>query len=1012
MKCYIFESIKLIILSARALFGLVVLWSIWLSHSVYPQNAIQVEKLTTDGGLNFRHVNSIAQDHKGFMWFGTSQGLSKYDGNGFKVFNNSKNNPNFIPYEDVLNLKYQKSTNILWFIANLKLFALNLNTEKLEHITGLDDALKGDVLDMVFDKTDNLWVVVDYPVDNTKTQHLIKYDGKSFQNIKSLGRKSAGFTSIKVTENNEILWTTVNHGLTSLNQEGEILKQNILESYDWYGYTIHFGRSFIDSNNQHYYSPESQGGVNVYKNLEFSHRLIDNNVVIYNAVEYQNGGIWFCGKKELFYLNPSGEFFDYTSEVEAVLDFSSITSAYLDFSNLLWLGTDNGLLKVKLQAQNFETILHNNQQGWGLSFRDIFGLKNGDIAAMCETENQLYRINPAGEAKKMPIRGAFEKLKDARFFVSDTINNKAFTVTNYLIEIDLSTNELNLHEAFSPYLNETKPNPVIKLEDGSLLMGYSLSQLIKVDPKTKAFAPVFKTKPENDYILKTFIQSKINPNVIWVGTQSRGLLKLNLSGKIEAQYNINTTPSLSKNSVLSLLEFNDQLFVGTFGGGINVLDLKQNSIQVINAQKGLCDDSVVSILPVNANEIIAGTYHGLARIHLKTLDIQNNFEKEGISDNEFNYTSSYKSKDGQFYFGGLNGITEFSAENLIQKRELPALNFTQLEVFNQQKDTIIQRTKLDENPVVLSPYDINLKVDWSIPDYFNQNQYTYYTKMEGFEDKWFNQGQSHSIRYNQLPAGEYQLKVKAEDINGNESKAGLSIPIIVNPIFYKTWWFIGLVILFIVGIIYIVFQYRLQQALAVERLRTKISSDLHDDVGSMLTGLAMQTEMLEMQATNEKDRSKLHKITDTSRKTISHMRDLVWSIDSRKDTLGNLLERMHELAEEQLQPAGFSYHINVDDINLQKKINFNCRRNLYLIYKEAINNVIKHSNAKHVFIEFNNNKGTCQFNIKDDGHLKVKKHMTGQGLANMKMRAQNINADLKFDVENGFGIFISIPNVA
>jgi len=1012
IKCYTFDSTNVCILTFKNLLWIIFLWSLSHTFSVFAQNAIQIEKLTTDAGLNFRHVNSIAQDSKGFMWFATSQGLAKYDGNKFKLFDSSKNNPDFIPFEEIQKLEFQSSTNTLWYIANHKLFALNLNTEKLKDIVGLEKDPKHEVVDITLDKTNQLWIVKDYPgANNVKAQHLVKYDGKAFQLIKSLERKSAGFTSIEVTKNNEICWTTINHGLTLFNQDGKVLQHKILDTYNWYGYTIHYGKSFFDTKNQHYYFSESKGGVGIYQNFEFSHQLIQNQAVFYNAVEDEDGGIWFTGEKELFYQNASRKIFDYTSEINQIIDFSHINHIYIDVSNLLWLGTNNGLIKVKLQPQNFEKLIHNTTEDWGRSFRSIFPLKNGDVAAMCETENQLYSINPSGSASVLAIPNAYERLKDARFFVSDTVSNKAYTVTNFLIEIDFNTNNLILYEKFKPYLNETKPNPIIELKDGSLLMGYMLSTLIRVDPKTKAFNPIFKAKPEKDDIIKAVYQSKVDPNIIWVGTKSLGLLKVSLKGEIEEKYDIQSTPFISKNSVLSLLESNEKLLIGTFGGGLDVLDLNKNSIRNINTQTGLCDNNVVSILSVNDEEILAATYNGLSRINLAKNDIQNYFEKDGISNNEFNYTSSHKSKNGLFYFGGMNGITKFSVENLSKKKLLPALNFTQLELFNQQKDTLIQLTKLNEKPVILSPYDINLKVDWSVPDYFNKDNYTYYTMMEGFEKKWFFQGHANSIRYNQLPAGEYNLKIRGVDINGNESRAGLSIPIVVNQIFYKTWWFITLMMLCIAGIIYAIFHYRLGQALAMERLRTKISSDLHDDVGSMLTGLAMQTEMLEMQTTNFDDKTKLHKITNLSRSTISHMRDLVWSIDSRRDTVGNLIERMHELAEELLLQADVSYQIEVDDLNLQKKINFNCRRNLYLIYKEAINNIIKHSDAKEVKINFHNNKGTCEFSIVDNGSVKPPQHVSGLGLANMKLRAKNINAHLKFDLENGFGIHIDIPNV-
>ena len=145
----------------------------------------------------------------------------------------------------------------------------------------------------------------------------------------------------------------------------------------------------------------------------------------------------------MFYRNSSGDILDYTTAIKGIIDSSNITSAYVDLSNLLWLSTDNGLVKVKLQPQNFKKILHNENKSWDLSFRGIFSLKNGDIIAMCETENQLYKINAFGEAKRIPIPNAFERLKDARFFVSDTINNRAFTVTNFLIEIDFQHQRIN-----------------------------------------------------------------------------------------------------------------------------------------------------------------------------------------------------------------------------------------------------------------------------------------------------------------------------------------------------------------------------------------------------------------------------------------------------------------------------------------------------------------------------------------------------------------------------------------
>ncbi|RRO24338.1 sensor histidine kinase [Flavobacteriaceae bacterium 14752] len=974
------------------------------------QDELQIKSLTTADGLNFRHVDAIVQDKNGFMWLGTRQGITKYDGNLFKVFNNNKNNPHNIPYEDIMKFAYQSTSNQLWYIANHKLFVMDLNTEKLVPIKGLKTAIKGEVLDIALDHDDNLWIVNDDPKpDGTKTQHLIKYDGKTFHLIKSLERKSAGLTSLDITQNNEICWATVNHGLTIFNQNGQVINQKIIDTYDYYGHTIHYAGSFFDSSNQHYYFSESKGGVDSHVNLEFSQRIVDKNAIIHFAVEDKNNNIWFASKKKLFYLKSNGQLIDYTHQIKESLKSSNITCAYVDQSNLLWLGTDNGILKVKLQPKYFNKILYQKNKDWGLSFRGLFALKNGDIIAMCETENQLYRIYKNSSQQPVYLQNTSEKLKDARYFTADIENDIAYTVTNDLIEINFNKNKLKLYSEFSPYLNETKPNPIIRLKDGSLITGYSLFRLIQVDSKTKSFRPIFKTKPDEDFIIKTLIQSEQDHSVLWVGTESNGLFKVNLNGNIQAHYHINSKPSLSKSSILSLLEINDQLLIGTFGGGINRLNLNQNSLKIIDKQVGLSDNNVVSILAVDNKNVIAATYNGLSKINLETLDIQNYFEKDGIADNEFNYTSAYKSEDGQFYFGGLNGITKFSMESLSTKKELPALNFTQLEFYNQSKDTLFQFNHLTESPVELSPYDINLKVSWSIPDYFNKENYTYYTMLEGFENKWFYQGNNSTIRYNQLPAGEYTIKIKGVDINGNKSKAGIEIPIMVSQIFYKTWWFISLLVIFIMSLFYAFYRYKLNQALAIERLRTKISSDLHDDVGSMLTGLAMQTEMLEMQAKTKIDKHKLKRLTTLSRNTISQMRDFVWSIDSRKDRVEDLVDRMREYAEEYLLPAGITYDIQIKGTPVSKKLDLNCRRNLFLIYKEAITNILKHSNATQVGISIYNEKKCCRFKIKDNGNLKAFKTSTGQGLANMKMRAEHINAKLSFYTSDGFGIELLLP---
>ncbi|HFB99854.1 MAG TPA: hypothetical protein ENJ53_03520, partial [Phaeodactylibacter sp.] len=182
----------------------------------------------------------------------------------------------------------------------------------------------------------------------------------------------------------------------------------------------------------------------------------------------------------------------------------------------------------------------------------------------------------------------------------------------------------------------------------------------------------------------------------------------------------------------------------------------------------------------------------------------------------------------------------------------------------------------------------------------------------------------------------------------------------------------------------------------LERLRIKISSDLHDDVGSILSGLAMQAEILQ-HTDCENQGERLIRLSELSRNAMSRMRDAVWAMDARKDKWENLQDRMREFAAEMLGEKGLAYQIDFQDINLKDQLLPEIRQNLYLIFKEAVTNVVKHSNATKVITTLKNTDSGFEMMIKDNGVLDDKEFQhSGLGLNNIKMRAKQIQASLEF----------------
>lgn len=239
-----------------------------------------------------------------------------------------------------------------------------------------------------------------------------------------------------------------------------------------------------------------------------------------------------------------------------------------------------------------------------------------------------------------------------------------------------------------------------------------------------------------------------------------------------------------------------------------------------------------------------------------------------------------------------------------------------------------------------------------------------------------------------------------------------SIALLAEKDKVRNQWFLLLGVLGIVGIIGFVlyknYKQKLQRRIAVEQLRTQISADLHDDVGSLLTGLSMQTELLAKQVPEEQ-KFKLERVSAISKDAMLKMRDAVWAMDARKDNWQSLTDRMNEFAIENLQTKDIAYTLDVNNIELSKAMQGAVRQNLYLIFKEAIANVLKHSNATKVNVQIKKQKNNFIMDIADNGSSQKKLSKAGQGLTNMTLRATQILGNLNYRNDNGFKITVAIP---
>lgn len=392
------------------------------------------------------------------------------------------------------------------------------------------------------------------------------------------------------------------------------------------------------------------------------------------------------------------------------------------------------------------------------------------------------------------------------------------------------------------------------------------------------------------------------------------------------------------------------------------------------------------------------------------------YKNENFSEGSFNKPAPVVTYDSKVYFGGENGISIIDPK-LLQANEIPPfVNLSSATVpflvNNLPHDSTLSIGK--RKGLELKHYQNRLSFEFEALHFKESSSNKIKYKLEGYDEDFNILKHGNEAFYTNLNAGDYQLIFAAANSDGIWS-AEKSFPVIIHPPWYKTWWAIMLYAILSIAAIYAWIRYRtylnLQKFKATENIRTKISADLHDDVGSILTGLSMKSELMAL-GVKEIEPESLNKISEMAREAMERMRDTVWAIDSRKDKYENLLDRMKAYANTNLPLKNFQYDFDTAGFNPKAFIQPDVRQNLYLIFKEAITNLLKHSNGNKVTINLQQESKTVLMRIKDNGALKEDIPSDGLGQSNMKARAEKIGGNFRMYYDQGFIVEVALKQAS
>jgi hypothetical protein len=468
--------------------------------------------------------------------------------------------------------------------------------------------------------------------------------------------------------------------------------------------------------------------------------------------------------------------------------------------------------------------------------------------------------------------------------------------------------------------------------------------------------------------------------------------------------------------VLVLHEDEDRnLWIGTENGGLQVLGPAGNKILEVDTEDGLSDNTVCGIVP-GKNGLWISTYHGLNYLEKQPLSIRAFYKESGLPHNEFNRFSFYRENEHEVYLGTMNGFCRFNPDDLLNSEKHIFLLLSEARYFepNARTQTVDQTYPDNGPPLSISSTNRSCSFSMSLNNHAHPESNTFAYALEpanvhpGNEPtRWRQNGHDRKIQFEYLPAGKYTLRVRAASLAGMVSNE-FRINLLVREVFYKTGWFVAFTGLLFMSILYLFYRFRLNHAIRMEQLKTRLSSDLHDDVGSVLSGVAYQMELLEY-SVGEETKPLVKQIAESSRRAMSRMRDVVWAIDARNRTFLDLTERMKEFADELLEPLNISCVFDFHALPMKKEVAASVRHDLLLIFKEFLTNSVKHAQADQVRVALGMHGNSIRMDLKDNGIglQKDPESGTGQGIKNMRMRAEKLNATFEITRENGFGIRIS-----
>ncbi len=1022
------------------------------------------KSLSIEQGLSQSNVRSIIQDKQGFLWLGTQDGLNRFDGYNFLVFRNIIGDSNSLSHNYIYGLAEDKDGNIWIATGGGGISRFNPFDNSFKNYTSDSNNLNLITILSIYVDSDNQIWAGSYLIGLSKYDPE-KDSFTSFVHDVNNPKSIPSNTILSIYEDKEgTLWLgSDDAGLIQFDRG----KSKFRSYTEKDGLAFNYVTS-ISENRDGNIVIGTLGGLSIFnKHDSFTNYFFNQNDPgslnsnKIRTVFADKGGNIFIGTEDagINYFIPGEKiFYKYRAEDKNPFAISDnfIFSIFEDRSGIIWVATGRGLNKIE-NLKKFDLLLGPESKK-PLSGKNVWTIiEDSEHNLWAGTDQGLYKISTKNKNIKKITGDAFGgKIENKKIYslAEDKYGNIWIASNSGLSSINKQNNKISTY--YNNQGDDSYYYNVIRsiFIDGDIIwLGTNTRGIVKFDIPQKQFIS-FEPANENFELLNrytVFRTYKDHTGNYWFCT-TFGLFQYKpesdeLISAISAFDEESRKFTKIHNQSLSIYEDDDFLWVGTSGGGLIKFDPGKGIVKRFTEQQGLSNNVVYGILPDSSGNLWLGTNNGLSKFNIKENTFKNYDILDGLPSNEFNVGAILRSLSGKLYFGGISGIVSFYPEEIKDNNYIPPVAVTDFKVFD--KPFLNKLDFSDGETIELSYSDNFFSFEFTALDFTNpeKNQYVY--MLEGFDNDWNYIGNRRFASYTNIDAGKYIFRVKGSNNDGVWNEEGASIKLIIAPPFYLTWWAYTLYGIIFITVLYSIRQYELNkrkrkeevilkeerenaklreadlraekaelQARAVEsekeiekqNIRYRIASDLHDEIGSNLSSITLLSEILSKKLSGDKTNlkengealGKLADINSASKSSAESMRDIVWFINPLSDQLSSLISRMKDTANTML--GNIDYDIAANVKSSTEKIDPEIRRNIYLIYKESLNNIIKHSRADKVNIVIKKEDHLFNLTVDDNGvgfeETKVKH---GNGLRNLKSRAEKIQGELIIKSHKGEG---------